>query len=84
MKTTFYIHSEGDWSVGIPDTEAIVTIEDNFRDCPEAIEEWKELLADQYDTKIKYVRTEAEHTADIAAENKRYSEMEAYAKLNDR
>jgi hypothetical protein len=49
-KETFIIFGGGDSSVGIPPTEATITIDDNFIDYDEdMIKQWKEFLYDFYD-----------------------------------
>jgi len=49
-KETFHIFGGGDHSVGIPSTEATITIDDNFIDYDEnMIKEWKNFLYDFYD-----------------------------------
>jgi len=51
MKLKFHVYGGGDWSVGIADTEATVTIEDNFGESEreDCIKEWKEWLRNYYD-----------------------------------
>ena len=58
MKETFYITGGGDPSVGIPDVEAVVTIDDNIVE--EATEDWKEFLADMYDVPKEIIKTKEE------------------------
>jgi len=54
MKETFHIFGGGDNSVGIPPTEATITIDDNFSDFKDEqyfdlIKQWKKILFDFYD-----------------------------------
>ena len=51
MKLNFRVHGSGDESVGIWPSEAVITVDDNFRDSEreDSIKQWKELLRDYYD-----------------------------------
>ena len=64
MKQKFILCGGGDNSVGIPDIEAEITVEDNLnRDGIEIMDfniDWKTFLSEYYDVPIKNVLTEEE------------------------
>jgi hypothetical protein len=76
IKEIFHVYVEGDREVGIPDTEATVTIEENLREKKDSwIKEWKEQLSSIYDTDIAHVLTEEEETKVQEEADKYFKEM---------
>ncbi len=60
MKITFIVNGIGDTSVGIFPAQAKITIEDNYGDTSDNVEEWRECLANMYDEPMKCVHTKEE------------------------
>ena len=57
----FRIYGGGDYSVGIPDVDAVITIEENvFYFTKEDIDRWREMLAEFYDVHKGRVMTQEE------------------------
>ena len=59
MKVKLFVCGGGDSSVGIPDVNATITIEDNLIDTDgKMTEDWKEILSEYYDVEKRHVMTE--------------------------
>jgi len=75
-KLKFIVNGGGDWSVGIPDIDAEITIEENlvcFSD--EYIKDWKRMISNLYDIPDSCVYTEEEWEKMIKAEEEYFSGM---------
>lgn len=73
MKETFHVFGGGDSSVGIPQTDATITVEDNYDDYDkDTINLWKEFIHDFYDNGNITILTDKEF------EEYRKAELEAW------
>lgn len=78
MKAVFKVDGGGDMSVGIPDTHATITIEDNYKDVDkDQMELFREFLREWYDIPkhMGSILTFEEWEKQQAEEDKYYEEM---------
>lgn len=73
----FYVFGGGDNSVGIPDTDATIVIDDNYTWDDDMVEEMKVILREFYDVPEHCVQTEAEVDAENEAEEEHYRQMQS-------
>ncbi len=71
----FKIFGGGDYSAGIPDVDAEVTITENVISfSKEEIKRWREMLAEMYDISTAFVWTFEEWNKKVVLENEYFKE----------